>query len=55
MLSDRLADARLLSSAMSQTLIQASSVDLTVRFESSLVPVDVRAAVWRALDQSDIR
>lgn len=55
LLSDRLADARLLSSAMSQTLIQASSVDLTVRFESSLVPVDVRAAVWRALDQSDIR
>lgn len=40
---------------MSQTLIQASSVDLTVRFEPSLMPVDVRAAVWCALDQSDIR
>lgn len=55
LLSDHLADARLRSSAMSQTLIQASSVDLTVRFESSLMPVDVRAAVWCALDQSDIR
>lgn len=55
LLSDHIADARLRSSAMSQTLIQASSVDLTVRFEPSLIPVDVRAAVWYALDQSDIR
>ena len=55
LLDNRINEERIVSAALSQTLIQSASVNLSVRFESVLIPTEVRAAVWCAPDQSDIR
>lgn len=55
LLDNHINDEQLQFAVMSQTLVRASSVDLTAYFESTCMPMEVRAAVWCAPDQSDIR